>query len=88
MQVTVLACTCATGHAIPPMVIFERTTLNPELTNGEVPGTIYGLSSNGWMNRELFSGWFANHFLPHASSSRPLLLLLDGYWLYPLLLSC
>ena len=79
MQVTVLACTCATGHAIPPMVIFDRKTLNPELTNGEVPGTVYGLSSNGWMNRELFSGWFTKHFIPHASSSRPLLLLLDGH---------
>ena len=51
---TVLACTCANGSVIPPFVIFDRKVLNPELTTGEVPGTIYGLSDKGWINRELF----------------------------------
>ena len=45
-QITVLACTCANGTAIPPFVIFDRKTLNPDLTTGEIPGTIYGLSAN------------------------------------------
>ena len=66
-QVTVLACSCAPGYALP------------ELTKGEVPGTLYGLSETGWMNRELFSAWFSGHFLPNAPSARPLLLLLDGH---------
>ena len=78
-QVTVLACSCATGFVIPPLVNFDRKTLNPELTKGEVPGTLYGLSSNGWIDMELFSGWFLGHFLKYAPSCRPLLLLLDGH---------
>ena len=56
-QVTVLACTCANGSTIPPFVIFDRKVLNPELTTGEVPGTIYGLSQKGWINRELCIGF-------------------------------
>ena len=78
-QVTVLACTSAAGYALPPFVIYDRKTLNPEYTIGEVPGTIYGLSQNGWMDKELFSDWFFHHFLPYAPPSRPLLLLMDGH---------
>lgn len=78
-QITVLACTGATGCALPPFIIFDRKTLNPELVKGEVPGTLYGLSSNGWIDRELFSSWFFNHFLAYAPRCRPLLLLLDGH---------
>ncbi len=34
----------------PPMVIWDRKQLNLELVNGEVPGTIYGLSKSGRMD--------------------------------------
>ena len=78
-QITVLACASASGYTIPPMVIFDRKHLQIEMTLGEVPGTFYGLSESGWMNSELFQEWFQNHFLVHAPSSRPLLLLLDGH---------
>ena len=78
-QVTVLACTNAAGTALPPFIIFDRQTLNPEMVRGEVPGSIYGLSSNGWINQELFQVWFQKHFLSYAPSTRPLLLLLDGH---------
>ena len=78
-QITVLGCSCAAGFTIPPFVIFDRKTLNPKLTEGEVPGTLYGLSHNGWMNSELFYHWFLNHFLQYAPQSRPLMLLLDGH---------
>ena len=78
-QLTVLACTSAVGYAIPPFVIFDRKTLNPKLTEGEVPGTLYGLSHNGWMNSELFFCWFLEHFLQYAPKTRPLMLLLDGH---------
>lgn len=61
------------------MVVFQRKTLVPQLTTGEVPGTIYGLSASGWMDRELFQEWFHHHFLQHVPASRPLLLLLDGH---------
>ena len=78
-QVTVLACSCATGYVIPPFVIFDRKTLNPELMKGEIPGTLYGLSSSGWIDMELFSAWFFDHFLKYVPKCRPLLLLLDGH---------
>ena len=78
-QITVLACGSASGYTIPPMVIFDRKSLKPEMTIGEVPGTFYGLSDNGWMDTELFEEWFKNHFLHHVPPVRPLLLLLDGH---------
>ena len=37
------------------------------------------MSPNGWMDQELFAEWFLHHFLEHAVSSRPLMLLLDGH---------
>jgi len=48
LQITVLACTSASDITIPPLVIFDHKTLNPALATGEVPGTLYGLSHNGW----------------------------------------
>ena len=78
-QVTVVGCTNAAGYCIPPMVIWDRKTLSAELTEGEVPGTFYGLSDNGWMDQELFHAWLCNHFLRYAPPARPLLLLMDGH---------
>ena len=78
-QVTVLACVSASGYCMPPFVLFARRKLNPDLVRHEVPGTLYGMSSKGWIDLELFSEWFARHFLVHAPSARPLLLLMDGH---------
>ena len=77
-QITVLACSCASG-SLPPMVIFNRKTLNPELSVGEVPGTLYGLSKKGWITRDLFLQWFHKHFLTSVPLVRPLLLIMDGH---------
>ena len=78
-QITVLACVSAGGHSLPPMVIWDKKVLSPELTNGEIPGTIYGLSDKGWIDQELFKLWFHHHFLWYAPTVRPLLLLMDGH---------
>ena len=78
-QVTVVSACSASGHVLPPMVIFDRKTLKPELTYGEVPGTMYGLSKNGWIDSELFELWFTHHFLPNVPPLRPLLLIMDGH---------
>ena len=78
-QVTVLACTGATGTALPPCIIFKRKTFNPQLAVEEVPGSFYGLSANGWINAELFQEWFSRYFLASVPPLRPLLLLLDGH---------
>ena len=78
-QITVLPCANAAGYCIPPMVVFDNKMLNPELAVGEVAGTFYGLSDSGWMDSELFEGWFKNHFIPHAPPVQPLLLMFDGH---------
>ena len=76
--VTVVACVSATGQSIPPLVIWKRKTISVDMTNGEIPGTQYGFSENGWMQSNLFNSWFIKHFIRYAPASRPLLLLLDG----------
>ena len=78
-QFTVLACSNATGTALPPFIVLDDKNLNFKFTHGEVPGTLYGLSSNGWMNQDLFDGWFTNHFLQYAVPQRPIVLLMDGH---------
>jgi len=78
-QITVVACIKATGQCMPPFIIFDAKNLNIDWTRDEVPGTTYGLSDNGWIDTILFKEWFFRHFLKHAGSARPLLLLLDGH---------
>ena len=60
-------------------LLYPDWAFNVGWTVGEVPGTSYGLSDNGWMNGELFMGWFIDHFLKLAPQARPLLMLLDGH---------
>lgn len=57
-------------------MIFDRMDLKQELTKGEVPGTVCGLSKKGWIDGDLFETWFSHHFLAYAPPVRPLLLLL------------
>ena len=54
-QITVLVCVSAAGVTISPMVIFDRAVLRQDLTEGEVPNTIYGLTNNVWSNAEMFN---------------------------------
>ena len=75
-QITILGCSNAAGFVLPPFVIF---TFNRELCQGEVPGTLYGTSKNGWMDRNLFEKWFCNHFLVYCPKTRPIILLMDGH---------
>ena len=78
-NVTVVACAGAGGQCLPPMVIWKGKRIRPELAEGEVRGTLYGLSENGWMDQGLFDMWFRGIFLRYSPAARPLLLLLDGH---------
>ena len=78
-QITVLGCVSAAGQVIPPMVVFSGKNFNHNLSEGKVPSTFYGMSDSGWMDQELFASWFSHHFLEHAISTRPLMLILDSY---------
>ena len=79
LQVTVVACVSASGQTIPPLIIWKRNTMSPDMAVGEIPGTQYGFSDSGWMMSKLFDSWFRKHFMRYAPVSRPLLLLLDGH---------
>lgn len=78
-QTTLVACVNAIGNAIPPFVIYNAKTLNPGWMRDGVTSTAYACSNNGWINTELFKLWLKDHFLKHAVSARPLLLILDGH---------
>lgn len=78
-QITVIGCVSAAGQCLPPLIIWPRKTMAPELAIGEIPGSVYGLIERGWATRELFEQWFKKHFLRYAPAARPLLLLLDGH---------
>ena len=69
----------AAGLYIPPMVLWARKKMNPDLAVGEVPGTVYGLTAKGWMTAVIFKKWFRRHFLRYASAARPIILLMDGH---------
>ena len=45
----------------------------------KIPGTLSGLSKNGWIDSEIFEEWFERLFLTHIPPVRPVLLLLDGH---------
>ena len=48
-QITVVGSVSAVGMCIPPMDIWDRKTISPELAKGEVPGTITGSQAkDGW----------------------------------------
>ena len=78
-QVSILACVSAGGYCMPPLVIFSSRTLQDGMDIGEVPGTMYGLSDTGWMNKEIFNDWFNYHFLKYAPPARPLLVIMDSH---------
>ena len=63
-QITVLACPYATGYTIPPMVVFDRKHLHPDMTAGKVPGTYNGLSEKGGMDGQLFQEYFQSEPFP------------------------
>ena len=64
---------------LPPMVIFKGECYNYEWGKGEVPGTAYGMSPNGWIDQDLFTRWLQKLFIPSIPPAQPVILLLDGH---------
>ena len=44
-----------------------------------MPGHIYGMSSQGWIDHELFADWLLKLFIKNIPQTHPVLLLLDGH---------
>lgn len=70
----------ATGHYIPPMLIFPRARLTESLKTGAPPETLFSCNGSGWMSMADFNMWF-DHFLEHTrpTAASPVLLILDGH---------
>ena len=77
---TVEFCMSATGNFIPPLFVFLRVRMKPELMDGTPPGSQYACHKSGWMQADIFTQWF-RHFLrcSGASHENPVLLVLDGH---------
>nr|XP_022910222.1 uncharacterized protein LOC111421314 [Onthophagus taurus] len=78
--VTTCAIVCASGQAIPPVLVFPRKYYKDFMLTGAAPG-FFGLANpSGWMNTELFFQ-VIQHFIKHtcASSENPALLIMDNH---------
>ena len=76
---TVLTCVSASGHVLPPMMVYPRKKCVPEnMREGAVPGTVFANSDTGWINANLFLEWF-KFFIQQIPSARPILLIQDGH---------
>lgn len=79
-NVTFVCCMSGIGHFIPPMAVFPRKRMNPQLQDGAPGGTLFRCQENGWMTIDLFTEWLS-HFIQYAKpdKEKPLLLILDGH---------
>ena len=70
----------ATGSYVPPLFVWSRVRMKPELMNGAPSGAISAYHKSGWMQLSIFSTWF-DHFIKVAGASEgnKVLLILDGH---------
>lgn len=76
---TIVSCVSASGIILPPLMIYPRKRSLPDKAKeGAVPGTLFMVSENGWINREIYLEWF-RFFLRSIPPARPVLLIQDGH---------
>ena len=70
----------ATGHYLPPMMVYPyKRLLQKNLVYG-FPGAVVQASDNGWMTAAIFYTWLQDVFIPQTQHvKKPLLLLVDGH---------
>lgn len=80
----VLVTTCvivsATGHYLPPVMVFPRVHFKDFMVKGAPLGTLGLATQSGWMNADLFLDTM-KHFVKHSCSSleTPTLLIYDNH---------
>ncbi|XP_065650858.1 uncharacterized protein LOC136079024 [Hydra vulgaris] len=79
-SVTAVVCVSAAGFYVPPILIYKRKRMKPEITNGAPPGTVFSTQEKGWMSNEGFLDWL-NHFIKVVKPLKQskVLLILDGH---------
>ena len=76
---TVLSCVSASGHVLPPCIVYPRKRKVPDnFREGAVPGTLFAHSDSGWMNCDIYLEWF-EFFLRNIPPKRPVVLIQDGH---------
>ena len=77
---TIVTCCSASGIYVPPMMIYKRKRMKPELIDHAPAGTIGDCSDSGWIDSDLFMT-FMEHFTNHIKPSKtnPVLLILVGH---------
>jgi len=78
--VTIICAMNGAGNYAPPKMIFKRRRMNQLLLRGSPPGTIGGVSDNGWVTSDLFLQWL-EHFIAIAKPTKEqkVILLVDGH---------
>lgn len=77
---TVICCCNAAGSFVPPLMIFARKRMAPNLLDGAPPGTQATVSDNGWTNGTVFLEWlrfFIDTVRPTAE--KKVLLVMDNH---------
>jgi hypothetical protein len=76
--ITVEICFSASGQYMPPMMVFPRKRIDPQLMLNAASGSWRVCSDSGWTTTEIFSGWFKK-FVEFCGTTikRPVLLLLE-----------
>lgn len=78
--VTAEICIGADGSYMPPMLIFPRKRIQPELMDGAPPGAWAECHTSGWIQTDIFMSWFKRFItFSRATKESPVLLLLDGH---------
>ncbi|XP_031330778.1 uncharacterized protein LOC116161535 [Photinus pyralis] len=79
-NVTVHCAFSASGNYIPPLFIYPRKRISPQLSSGGPDGAIYKCSDNGWINEDIFYSWL-DHFKKHTKPTEDdqVLLVMDNH---------
>ena len=78
-NISTLAVVNAAGRVLSHLIIFGGKNMQSTWRGSNaLPGTLYGISENGWMTSEVFSEWF--HQFCDLVTERLLLLILDGHF--------
>jgi len=79
--VSLITCLNATGHFVPPVIVYPRPSMDQRLLEGAPNGTAGVCDQSGWIQADTFLWWFKNHFLKHVKCSRedPVILVVDSH---------
>lgn len=77
---TLVTCMSPSGIFVPPLIIFPRQNMKPELLDGTPPGTIGRCHKSGWIQAHIFTEWL-QHFIDCVKPTLkdPVVLVLDGH---------